>query len=230
MYYFGTYDRIMTMNRKFDFSIGEYYHIYNRGTDKRTIFLDDEDSQRFLKLLYLCNSQKNIVFRDISINDAYEYERADTLVDVGAYCLMLNHFHILVREKIENGSSLFMQKLLTAYTMYFNTKYKRTGGLYEGTFRATHANNDEYLKYLFAYIHLNPVKIIDPLWKDNGISDRTAAKEYLSKYTYSSYPEYLGILRKEWKILNRVAFPEYFADQRAFGDFVGEWLIFKTNT
>jgi putative transposase len=114
--------------------------------------------------------------------------------------------------------------------MYFNTKYKRTGGLYEGPFRATHVDNDEYLKYLFSYIHLNPVKLIDPEWKENGIADRDSAKEYLLKYQYSSYSEYLGILRKEWKILNRVAFPEYFADQRDFGDFIDDWLTFKPNT
>lgn len=217
------------MTRKFKFSIGEYYHIYNRGTDKRVIFIDEEDRQRFSDLMYLCNSEKSIVFRDIPIGEAYVFERGDTLVDIGVYCLMQNHFHILVRERVGNGTSLFMQKLLTAYSMYFNTKYKRSGGLYEGPFRATHANTDEYLKYLFAYIHLNPVKIIDPEWKENGIADREAAKEYLTKYTYSSYPEYVGISRKEWKILNRVAFPEYFADSQDFQGFVDEWLSFKTS-
>lgn len=218
------------MTRKFKFSIGEYYHIYNRGTDKRVIFIDEEDRQRFSDLMYLCNSEKSIVFRDIPIGEAYVFERGDTLVDIGVYCLMQNHFHILVRERVENGISHFMQKLLTAYSMYFNTKYKRTGGLYEGPFRAIHANTDEYLKYLFAYIHLNPVKIIDPEWKENGIADREVAKEYLSKYIYSSYPEYVGISRKEWKILNRVAFPEYFADSQDFQGFVDEWLSFKTSS
>lgn len=222
--------KITTMNRKFNFSIGEYYHIYNRGTDKRVIFLDEEDHERFMNLLYLCNSQNRIVFREIPIGEAYENERGDTLVDIGAYCLMPNHFHILVREKIENGVSFFMQKLLTAYSMYFNTKYKRTGGLYEGPFRATHVTEDRYLKYLFAYIHLNPVKIIDPQWKENGITDRTAAKEYLARYLYSSYPEYIGTSRKEWKILNTVAFPEYFADSQDFQGFVDEWFSYKTTS
>lgn len=218
------------MSRKFHFSIGEYYHIYNRGTDKRTIFLDEEDHQRFIKLLYLCNSQRNIVFRDISENGEYEHERENTLVDIGSYCLMPNHFHILIREKVEDGTSLFMQKLSTAYTMYFNTKNKRTGGLFEGNFRATHVDTDEYLKYLFAYIHLNPVKMIDPEWKEKGITDRAVAKDYLSKYQYSSYFEYIGTSRREWKILNRVAFPEYFSDQRQFDDFIDEWLMYKKNT
>lgn len=216
------------MTRKFRFSVNEYYHVYNRGTDKRVVFMDEEDYQRFSDLMFLCNSKRNIVFRDIPIGEAYVFERGDTLVDIGAYCLMQNHFHLLVREKIEKGISIFMQKLLTAYSMYFNTKYKRTGSLYEGPFRATHVSEDRYLKYLFAYIHLNPVKIIDPEWKENGISNRAVAKEYLAEYTYSSYPEYMGTVRKEWKILNRVAFPGYFADSQDFQGFVDEWLSFKT--
>jgi len=220
--------KYIAMMRKFKFSIGEYYHIYNRGTDKRTIFMDEEDRQRFSNLLYLCNSEKNIVFRDIPIGEAYGNERGDTLVDIGAYCLMQNHFHLLIREKMDSGISIFMQKLLTAYSMYFNTKYKRSGSLYEGPFRATHVSEDRYLKYLFAYIHLNPVKIIDPQWKEYGISNRAVAKEHLSNYLYSSYQEYLGILRKEWKILNRPAFPEYFTDPQDFEGFVDEWLSFKS--
>lgn len=217
------------MTRKFKFSVGEYYHVYNRGTDKRIIFMDEEDRLRFSVLLYLCNSHRNIVFRDIPIGEAYGFERGDTLVDIGAYCLMVNHFHLLIREKEDNGVSIFMQKLLTSYSMYFNTKYKRSGSLYEGPFRATHVSEDRYLKYLFAYIHLNPVKIIDPQWKENGISNRVVAKEYLSKYLYSSYQEYLGILRKEWKIINRTAFPEYFTDPQDFEGFVDEWLSFKSS-
>lgn len=215
------------MTRKFNFSIGEYYHIYNRGTDKRIIFLDEEDRRRFSKLMYLCNSKRNIVFRDIPIGEAYVYKRDETLVDILAYCLMQNHFHILVREKIENGASTFMQKLSTAYSMYFNTKYKRSGSLYEGPFRATHVDTDVYLKYLFAYIHLNPVKIIDPLWKENGIQDRVAAQDYLRNYSYSSYLDWQGIVRQETNILNRGAGPEYFTTARDFDDFVNEWLTFS---
>lgn len=217
------------MTRKFKFSIGEYYHVYNRGTDKRVIFMDEEDRQRFSDLMFLCNSKRNIIFRDIPIGEAYVFERGDTLVDIGAYCLMQNHFHILIREKIDKGVSTFMQKLLTSYSMYFNMKYKRSGSLYEGPFRANYVNNNEYLKYLFAYIHLNPVKIIDPMWKENGIRDKKTAKEHLSKYTYSSYPEYLGVLREEGKILNRSAFPEYFSEPHSFEGFIDDWINFANS-
>ena len=214
------------MTRKFDFSINEFYHIYNRGTDKRLIFLDEYDYQRFNKLLYLCNSGKSMVFREIPIGLAYGYERGETFVDIGAYCLMSNHFHLLLHEKIEGGISLFMQKLSTAYSSYFNKKYNRAGGLFEGPFIAKHLDTDEYLKYLFSYIHLNPVKIIDPNWKEDGVINRESAKKYLSRYVYSSYLDYIGIDREEKVILNTLSFPEYFLNFKEFDQFITEWMSF----
>lgn len=212
--------------RKLNFSVEEYYHIYNRGTDKRNIFLDEGDRIRFMKLLYLCNTGKSIVFRDISTSEAYEYERGETLVDIGAYCLMPNHFHLLIREKREGGITKFLGKLSIAYSMYFNKKYNRTGALFESRFKAKHVDFDEYLKYLFAYIHLNPVKIIDPEWKENGIANREVAKQYLATYSYSSYLEYIGTIRKEGEILERIAFPEYFMKPQDFDGFIDDWLSF----
>ncbi|MEK7129078.1 MAG: transposase [Patescibacteria group bacterium] len=167
------------MNRKFKFSIGEFYHIYNRGNEKRIIFKDDHDRKRFTDLLFLCNTKKSIVVREIPTGLTYEFDRGETIVDIGAYCLMPNHFHLLLREKTENGISLFMKKLATSYSMYFNKRHQRTGGLFEGKFKATHVDSDTYLKYLFSYIHLNPVKIIDPHWKENGINDKDMAEKYL---------------------------------------------------
>src|SRR5674476_643636 len=153
------------MRRKFQFSIGEYYHIYNRGTDKRSIFLESNDYNRFVLILHLCNNKNpvdisNLIREGLSFTELMNIEVEERLVDIGTYCLMPNHFHLLLREQQENGISLFMKKLLTAYSMYFNKKHNRTGGLFEGPFLARHADTDEYLKYLFSYIHLNPIKII----------------------------------------------------------------------
>src|SRR3989338_2657209 len=123
------------MNRKFQFSVGEFYHLYNRGSNKMPIFLDDSYKKRFIKLLFVCNSKKPVVFKTIQGLPLDEIDRGETLVDIGSYCLMPNHFHLLIREKMENGISLFMEKLSTAYSMYFNKKNERTGGLFEGTFK-----------------------------------------------------------------------------------------------
>lgn len=220
------------MQRKISFSTGEYYHIYNRGTDKRTIFLSTHDYKRFEALLYTCNSANpvNITLhfhKGRSFIELFEIDRGETLVDIVVYCLMPNHFHLLVREKSEGGIAKFIGKLATGYSMYFNKKNKRTGALFEGRFKASHVTSDEYLKYLFAYIHLNPVKIIDPDWKENGIEDRLAAQDYLKNYEYSSYMDYQGATRLETKITNREAGPEYFVTSKEFDDFVNDWLTFK---
>ena len=215
------------MERKFKFSVNEFYHIYNRGNNKSIIFLDDADKERFRKLLYVCNNTEPVIFKTIQGMPLDKIERDKTLVDIGAYCLMPNHFHLLLHEKVDDGISKFLEKFLTAYSMYFNKKHERTGKLFEGRSLATHVDTDIYLKYLFSYIHLNPVKIIDPNWKENGIANRDKAKQYLLNYKYSSYLDYAGIERVENIILNKSAFPEYFEDFKEFEQFIDEWLSFK---
>lgn len=212
--------------RKTSFSIDEYYHIYNRGNSKQIIFIDQEDYNHFVKLIYLCNSKRNIVNRDISKN-IYDFDRNETLVNIGAYCLMPNHFHILIKEKIENGISKFMQKVLTAYSMYFNKKYKRTGGLSEGKFKSQHLNTDRYTKYIFSYIHLNPIKLIEPKWKEDGIKNISNAIKYLNQYQHSSYLDYLSEDRLRLKILDKNEFPEYFPSKKSFEREIFSWLKYK---
>ena len=212
--------------RKVDFSINEYYHIYNRGNSKQAIFLDEEYYNHFIELLYLCNSTRSIIYRDISKN-AYDFDREETLVDIGAYCLMPNHFHILVKEKSENGISKFMQKISTAYSMYFNKKHKRTGGLFEGKFKSQYIGIDRYMKYIFSYIHLNPIKLIEPGWKEKGIKNIKNAIKYLKTYQYSSYVDYLNENRLRLKILNQKEFPKYFPSKNSFEREVLDWLKYK---
>lgn len=216
------------MGRNYSFAPGEYYHLYNRGVEKRNIFTNEEDYERFMSLLYCCNSSEVIHVSDQKIGDGiFSLPKTETLVDIGAYCLMPNHFHLLVREKKENGISMFMQKVSTGYTMYFNKKYERTGALFAGRFKAVPASNDPYLKYLFSYIHLNPVKLFEPRWKEEGIKDRKGAELYLKAYSYSSYLDYLGILRSQSLILNKEAFPQYFFDAKKFQDITRNWLEFR---
>ncbi len=221
-------------NRKVSFAPGEYYHIYNRGVDKRIIFMEPKDHFRFICLLYLCNTTKNITIRDLFMNgfavsDVFKFNRGDTIVDVGAYCLMSNHFHLLIKEKIDGGISLFMKKILTAYSMYFNKKNKRVGSLFEGAFKSSHVDNDEYLKYLFAYIHLNPVKIMDIDWKNKlkNSSNQSQIRKYLDEYSWSSYPDYTDKHRTEGKIINKEVFPDYFNNKNEFDDFVNFWINYS---
>jgi putative transposase len=223
--------------RKGSFAPGEFYHVYNRGTEKRIVFLDDTDYQRFLALLYVCNGtnyvhlsnigrleQGETLLKKILLEDV---NRGDILVDICVYCPMPNHFHLLLREKSDTGISKFMQRLTTGYTMYFNKKYERTGALFQGVFRSSHISKDTYLKYLPSYIHLNPIKIIEPTWKESGIKDVARAKQYLSKYRYSSYLDYCGVIRDENAIINKTALPDYYCERDDFQKEVFDWLIFK---
>jgi REP element-mobilizing transposase RayT len=224
------------MQRKFNFSIGEFYHVYNRGNDKKKIFNNDKDYLRFLVLLYTCNNVGSIhlsnhkgLSKPQNLLKMFSIKREETLVDIGSYCLMPNHIHLLLKEKIEGGISLFLQKLFTAYSMFYNKKYVRTGKLFEGVYKAEHADSDNYLKYLYTYINLNPISLIDKGWKDRIIKDKIKSKDFLKSYKYSSYFDYVGINREENIILNKDAFPEYFESQLDFDSMVNEWIEFTDN-
>jgi len=215
------------MTRGFEFSINEYYHVYNRGNNKQRIFVHPSDQRRFRALLYLCNNTKPVRYSQIKTGNYFNLPRGGNLVDIGSYCIMYNHFHLLLHEATEGGISRFMQKLTTAYAMYFRTRYKREGTIFEGSFKAKHLDNDEYLKYIFAYIHLNPVEHIDRSWKEDGIKDLSKVKKYIRQYAYSSFLDFCGENREERKVLNLSAFPSYFPGEYDFEDYLKIWLEFK---
>ena len=229
--------------RKVPFVENEYYHIYNRGNSKQKIFLDDKDRERFLKLLYLCNSTERIDFREQIVRtkiNAWDFEKGESIVFIGVWVLMPNHFHLYITSnKVakarlsqlsqESAIAMFMQKLLTAYSKYFNAKYKRTGSLFEGKFKSVHIDNDIQAKYLFSYIHLNPIKLIESKWKEKGIKDKKKAIEFLNSYKWSSYLDYMGIIRPENKIINRIDFLDYFDTKNDFKNEIFEWINIKNS-
>ncbi len=207
------------------FAPGEYYHIYNRGNSKQTIFKSKMDYARFIALLYGTNTSDHFNFyNDEKLRDVFAYMQIDPPVAIGAYCLMPNHFHILVTPLRENGVPEFMKKLSTAYVMYFNLKYKRTGGLFEGRYKAEHLSNDKYLKYVFSYIHLNPVKLFQKDWHEVGIHDQKSTLKFLSTYSFSSYIDFTEHTRKESKILSLKNFPLYFPTKERFFKEIQTWL------
>ena len=218
--------------RKVNFVEGEYYHIYNRGNSKQRIFHNDEDYKRFIELLYISNSNINFNLFDLKRNfhfNVFSVENKNRIVALGAYCLMPNHFHLLITQIEEGGITKFMQKLSTAYSMYYNRKYRRTGSLFEGKFKSEHINKERYLKYIFSYIHLNPVKLIQKNWKEEGIRDKKQVINFLNNYNYSSYLDFWVVSekRKESIILNKDLFPEYFNRSKDFQNEIMEWLSFK---
>lgn len=157
---------------------GHIYHIYNRGVQKHPIFFDNWDRGRFLEALqyYQFSGPKPrfSIFRKTKI---YRTELKDPLVKIVAYCLMPNHFHLLIQQISEGGITEFVSKLSNSYTKYINTKYDFVGPLLQGEFKAVLVESDEQLMHVNRYIHLNPVSAL--MVRD------------LTGYKWSSYPEYI---------------------------------------
>jgi putative transposase len=163
--------RVNNKDRRFE--APAFYHVYNRGVAKQPVFLDEQDKDKFLKLIdrYTCNSNQEVR------GDGLSYQTFD--VKIIAYCLMNNHFHLFIyQEQGTQQISQFMKSLSTAYSMYFNLRYKRKGPVFEGMFQAAHITSESHFLHLSRYIHLNP--------------------RYYRTYKWSSLPEYLGMRTTPW--------------------------------
>lgn len=197
------------MSYRRPFAPGEWYHCYVRGVDKRTIFQEAKDYERFLQLLYLSNCTEPIHRSNLKFHsptDVFAINRPSVLTGIGAFCLMQNHFHLLVKETRDKGISAFMQKLGTAYTMYFNIKYDRSGSLLAGPFRSRHVSNDRYLQRVIQYIHCNPTELYEPGWKNGKVKNIKNLEQRLSGYPYSSLHAYQNSAAEERKLLDSSIF------------------------
>lgn len=192
------------MNRA-PFEIGEWYHCYTRGVDKRRTFQSEGDYRRFLQALYLCNTESSIHrdnLRDSSHENIFKRLREKPLVAVAGYCIMPNHYHLLLQETKEGGIAKFMQKVGTSYAMYFNIRYKRIGNLFVKPFRSKHIEDDSYLHRVIQYLHLNPAELFEKDWKQGNVKNIIRLTEKIEGYWYSSLPDYIGRSRAEHAILD----------------------------
>ncbi|HVM73770.1 MAG TPA: transposase [Candidatus Paceibacterota bacterium] len=179
------------MGMRHGVALDEWHHCYNRGVDKRTVFQSPTDYERFLIQLFVGNGKRSIHVSNLKcsiLEEIYDlgFDRGEPLVAIGAYALMPNHFHLLLKQKQEDGIARFMQKVTTGYTMYFNKKNERTGALFAGSFKSQHVPNDRYLKHIVSYIHLNPAKLFDPEWKTRK-GNSNELENLLARYRYSSF-------------------------------------------
>lgn len=182
------------MARRQPFEFEEWYHCFNRGIDKRNVFESEMDANRFLMALFLANGTIPIGLYGIrkpKLASVLGDERGRPIVAVGAYCLMPNHFHLLLKEIEEDGITKFMQKLSTAYTMYFNAKNERVGNLFLKPFRSRHVSNDRYFQKVLQYIHCNPAELYEPGWKSGKVRNIRALERKLLEYPYSSLKSYV---------------------------------------
>jgi len=149
--------------RKTSFVNGEFYHVYNRGTDKRTIFSNKDDIARFFQSMTEFNGiepigsiyENSFNLNQLGSSASKLNKGGKKLVNFICYCLNPNHYHFLLEQVAEKGIEKFLHRLGTGYTKYFNNKYKRSGALFQGKFKAIHVDSNEYLLYLSAYINLN---------------------------------------------------------------------------
>lgn len=213
---------------------GDIFHILNRGVEKRKIFLDDEDHLRFVYNLLDFND-KNLInqsyytrrskFSVMSLQKQQQQKlEKEELVNILCFCLMPNHYHILVQEKINGGAGLFSKKLTNGYTLYFNLKNDRSGVLFQGRSKIISIRRDEHFLHLPYYILSNPIKLVESKWKEDGIKNQKKVIQFLDNYKWSSYQD---VVRKQNfpLMINKKLFFELFdTDKKQFkNDFI-EWL------
>jgi len=202
-----------------------YYHIYNRGVEKRNIFMEDMDYAVFLSYLktYLLPKDEQTLQKALADENGNYAQKAEAIkllrmnnfsdnVELLAYCLMTNHFHFLVKQTESTSIDSFMNSLSTRYSMYFNRKYKRVGHLFQGTYKAVLVESKEQLLHLTRYIHSNP--------GSKGVPFQT--------YDYSSYRDYLNPERSEWVKPKNVL--TYFATKgvNSYQEFMGDHNIYDS--
>lgn len=212
--------------RKFTPVEGELYHVFNRGTEKRNIFLEKRDYERFIVNLIFFNSNrepaKNILRYNIEL--ASQKIPNDPLVKIHAFSLLPNHFHLMTEQLMENGIARFIHRVEMGYSHYFNKMHSRNGNLFQGAYKIVHVNNDAYRLYLPLYIHLNPLELLDSErhWKEQGIKDKINAMGFLRNYQWSSLGEYLKI--QSFPFVSRDILDELYKSPKEWEMSLKEWL------
>jgi len=222
--------------RKVQFIKNHFYHIFNRGVEKRKIFLNDSDRWRFLQGLFLFNDKETsanllwqlerdrgaVNFRVLKEFFATQNKPRHPLVRIIADCLMPNHYHLLLEELVDGGISRFMHKLGTGYTQYFNKKYNRVGSLLQGPFKAVMVDDEMYLKYLLVYIN-----VVNP----GGLCEAKLSTKieeimrFADNFPWSTHQEYIG--KRNSIIIDKGLLGKIFPNTEAYQEFTKEALLGK---
>lgn len=203
--------------RKEKIAIGKYYHILNRGNSKQDIFFDDRDRTRFLFsiLFFQFNFPIYNISRQVSqfikrrkFEESVLKKGKNRLTELVAFAFMPNHFHFILHEIEENGISKYMQRIQIAHTKYINTRYKKSGHLFQGAFKSVPIKNDDQLLYLSAYIHRNPRELLK--WKNHE-----------KKFFWSSYQDFCDNNRWD-NLLKHQIITKQFSSSAKYEKFVKE--------
>lgn len=173
-----------------------YYHVYARGASRQEIFLESADYYMFLSLF-----RRYLSAEDVKDSAGMSYAKLYDDIQLLSYCLMPNHFHLLLYQVNEGAMQRLMRGVMTAYSRYFNKKYDRSGGLFETRYKASRISSDTYLMHITRYIHLNPKE-----WRE---------------YPYSSLRFYLQAHDEDW--VDEQPIVALFPSRESYGDFVAEY-------
>lgn len=217
---------------------GNLYHILNRGVDKRKIFMDNEDYMRFIHDLFefndiepvpnlarLVRNNKNNQLFDVGRRTIRISERKPRklLVEILAFCLMPNHYHLLLRPKKDNNISEFIKKLNGGYAKYFNCRYQRSGALFQGKYKSVGIKNEAHFVHIPYYIHCNPLDLIMPSWREKQITDYKKTIRFLENYRWNSYLDYIG--KKNFSsVIQREFLSEFFGGPAQYKKDTIKWL------
>jgi putative transposase len=182
---------------------GEFFHVFNRGVDKEVIFIDDNDRRRFVESLTRFKGSG---------------------VRILSFCLMDNHFHLLLEQLDDDGVSSFMHKLGIGYTMYFNKRHSRTDSLFGSRYQFTHISNEAHFLHISRYIHLNSVDLVIGKYKKLGIFDFENLAKYLRNFPWSSYPMFVGE-QTDHDFIDPSPILKCFNGSQDYESFVLNWLF-----
>lgn len=200
--------------RTTSFVTGDIYHICNRSTEGISILRDFNDAKRFLKTLDVFNTTGE------GLRGFARHPRKKVihtpLVEVYTITLMPNHFHLMVKQLMENGISRWMQRSCSSFSHSFNLVHDRKGSLFMGPFRAISVLEDEQLFHLLVYIHANPLDLIFPQWREGGVRNWQEAKNFLKTYRFSS----LGLYHPGFEVAEEI---KTLVNPKPFQKFLSEW-------
>jgi len=208
------------------------YHIFNKTIDQKRVFQSDKYSQEFYqRLIYYRSTNSTRSYSDIDklnketqeiINQDIFIEK-DYQIKVLSYSFMPNHYHMLLSPLTKNGIPLFMKKFNGGYAKYFNERYNRTGALFEGKYKRIIIKNEAHFIHIPYYIHLNPLDLITPEWREKKLHDFNKAIKFLESYRWSSHMDYLGV-KNFPSVTQREFLFDIFGSNKQYGQKIEEWL------
>ena len=221
---------------------GNIYHILSRGVDKRKIFLDDRDHLRFIHDLFEFNdtnpiSNINYFFQQnhksttkqqyTAIARRYiepsERKARKLLIELLAFTLMPNHYHLLIKPRFDNGISKFMKRLNMGYARYFNEKYERSGALFEGRYKSIAINTEPHFLHIPYYIHSNPLDLYIPEWRERKIKNHSLAMKFLKQYRWSSFSDYINI-KNFPSVTQRDFLLNFYGGTEEYKKYISTWM------